>query len=234
MSELVGQLSSQMMSAGLGGAPKVAAAPPMVQQQLLFPYMSGLQFVAFLRRSGKWAAVDKAWRSPPVSSEQILHPEKYVAHELPVPVTPSAMAPLGDEIHRTVLGELLWRVLFETAVDNVEAERAAAGWGGDRAVAYAIGDGKPTVVILSTWDTEMDAKEAENALLQVAAKLSGTKPSPGPGSDTGQVRIDRAGDAFIVQRHDQTLLLVAGVKAELGGETTAAIWKNWKVGAAKP
>ncbi len=234
LGELVGQLSSQMMQVGLGAAPMVAAAPKMVQQALLFPYMSGLQFVAAIRRSGKWAAVDRVWRSPPVSTEQIFHPEKYLAHELPVAITTPKLAPLaalGSEIQRTVFGELTWRVLFGSAMSEADAERAAAGWGGDRVVAYAVGEAKPTVVILSTWDTETDAKEAEAACGKVVAHLAKSKPTMSPSPASVVQQVDRAGDAWRVERRGSAVLLLAGVKAELAEDTAEVVWRDWKISA---
>ena len=41
---------------------------------------------ATCRRSGGWDAVNEALQSPPPSTEQILHPEKYTAHEAPIEV----------------------------------------------------------------------------------------------------------------------------------------------------
>src|SRR5439155_857876 len=71
------------------------------------------------------------------------------------------------------LAELVWRIWFQTRLPQADAEKAAAGWGGDRIVAYADGDGLPALVILSAWDTEGDAREAADASRKVVAKLAG-------------------------------------------------------------
>src|SRR5918997_172532 len=75
----------------LGGALAGAFAgtnslPAFLEAQLVFPYLGGQQFVEALREraGGRWDLVDLAERSrPPESTEQILHPDKYVGAEAP-------------------------------------------------------------------------------------------------------------------------------------------------------
>ena len=71
----------------------------------------GRKFVEALYQRGGWAAVNKAYEDLPASTEQILHPEKYLAGEKPIEV---AAAPLSEVfggdwqiIADEVLGE--WR-----------------------------------------------------------------------------------------------------------------------------
>src|SRR5439155_9671268 len=110
--------------------------PRFLRESLTFPYFAGLRFVSVLKQKG-WAAVDAAFRNPPESSEQVLHPEKFLARERPVAIAAapvSALAP-AKEVRRDVFGEFEWRLLLASRVSDAEAERAAAGWGGDRMVA---------------------------------------------------------------------------------------------------
>jgi hypothetical protein len=64
--------------AGLGDV------PPYLEQELLFPYETGLQFVCDLFAEGGWDAVDAAYRDPPESTAQVLFPDRYLADEQPV------------------------------------------------------------------------------------------------------------------------------------------------------
>ena len=60
--------------------------PPFVEAQLLFPYLTGQRFVERLYATGNdsWSVVNTADRfRPPASTEQVLHPEKYLAVEQP-------------------------------------------------------------------------------------------------------------------------------------------------------
>ena len=110
-------------------------APPVLVRSLLAPYVDGLAFTNYLRRRGGFAAVDAAWRTPPVSTEQLLHPEKFLAREPPLPV-PLPMGPphateLQERFH-DVMGEQTLRLLFEEWLPARTAAEAAADWGGDR------------------------------------------------------------------------------------------------------
>jgi len=58
-----------------------AGVPPILTDELIFPYTSGLDFVLALNKSGGYDAINAAFKNPPSTSEQILHPEKYLAGE---------------------------------------------------------------------------------------------------------------------------------------------------------
>ena len=77
----------------------------MLTESLSAPYTDGFAFVQERRHLGGWAAVDAAFRDLPVSTEQILHPEKYDAHELPIPVAvpPMALAGAPTDVKATVM-----------------------------------------------------------------------------------------------------------------------------------
>src|SRR5215813_7173405 len=62
-------------------------APRALRETLLFPYQEGMGWTRALWKQGGWNEVSQAFTSLPQSTEQILHPEKYLAHEAPVKVT---------------------------------------------------------------------------------------------------------------------------------------------------
>ena len=62
-------------------------APRALRESLLFPYQDGQKWVNALYKRGGWNEVSQAFTTLPQSTEQILHPEKYFAHEAPVKVT---------------------------------------------------------------------------------------------------------------------------------------------------
>ncbi len=55
----------------------------LTRRRLAFPYEEGMLFVSDIYRAGGFPLVDKVYAAPPRSSAQILHPEKYLAGELP-------------------------------------------------------------------------------------------------------------------------------------------------------
>ena len=156
----------------------IADVPPVLTQLLLFPYADGRSFVSAVVRGGGNARVDAAFRAPPTTSEQVLHPESYAAGEGPkTVVTPPAD---GTAFDQGVLGEFLLRVLLGTALTDGVARAAAVGWGGDRYVAWDAG-GKTCLRIAWTMDTPQDQEELRDAITrwarrQPAASVTGTDP----------------------------------------------------------
>jgi hypothetical protein len=114
-------------------------APPVLVRSLLAPYVDGLAFTNYLRRRGGFAAVDAAWRAPPVSTEQLLHPEKFLAQELPLIVPPPSAPPHAPELQERfhdVMGEQTLRLLLEEWLPARTAAEAASDWGGDRLAVF--------------------------------------------------------------------------------------------------
>lgn len=116
------------------------SAPPVLVRSLLAPYVDGLTFANALRRRGGFASVDEAWRAPPASTEQLLHIEKYLAHEpplvVPLPPPPPHAPELADRFH-DVIGEQTLRILFEEWLPARTAATAASDWGGDRLAVFS-------------------------------------------------------------------------------------------------
>jgi hypothetical protein len=57
-----------------------------MRESLIFPYMQGMEWATQLYRQGGWTMVSNAFTRLPLSSEQILHPEKYFNYERPIKV----------------------------------------------------------------------------------------------------------------------------------------------------
>jgi hypothetical protein len=131
-----------------------------------FPYREGTRFVATLLEGGWWPAVNSAYLDPPASTEQILHPEKYVNTPRDEPRAvrlPDLGVDLGEDWQLTgqgVLGEMILRAhLDQYLPDTSEAQAAAAGWDGDLAVVWQDLDGRVIMVMRSVWDSFAEADE---------------------------------------------------------------------------
>ncbi len=127
-------------------------APAVVRNELLFAYLQGMRFVSAIRAEFGWAGVDALFRDPPDSSEQILHPERYVDRRdrpatLHLAEPPSGWKPVFSE----TLGMLTLRVLLEEQLGRWAA-RAAEGWEGDRYVVWETPEGV-ALGWLTVWDT---------------------------------------------------------------------------------
>lgn len=144
---------------GGSGLLDVPGAPPVVRDQLVQPYLAGLVFARAIWQRGGARAMREAWRRPPESSEQVLHPAKYFAGEKPRSVAPSVAAPReARALAEGVLGELFIRTLLEEG-----AEEAAAGWGGDGWRLWDAG-GRTAFAWRTEWDRPQDADEFHAAL----------------------------------------------------------------------
>lgn len=172
-------------------------APPIIRIPLVARYLDGLVFCASLHGLRGWNGVDGAHRRVPVSTEQVLHPERYAAEELPDPIAlpelPELLAAGLVQHEEDSLGELemgIWFGLGDPAVERDES--AAEGWGGDRLRVYTdpANGGATSVVWFTSWDDEGEAREAEAAARAVATALSASARQP--------AHVERRGRAVLV------------------------------------
>lgn len=153
---------------------QLAAAPAYFRETLLFPYQQGNEFVMALYTSGGYGAINKAFAKPPVSTEQILHPEKFTQREDPIAVKlPDLKLDGWKPVFANVLGEFGMRVLLEQNLTKFEASRAAMGWGGDRYEVFKDANGKLALLWVTVWDTDNDAQEFQEAFDAAAHKRTG-------------------------------------------------------------
>ncbi|MEM9194733.1 MAG: hypothetical protein AAGF12_36475 [Myxococcota bacterium] len=177
-----------------GDNAELQSAPAILRVTLLSSYVDGLVFCATIHGQGGWPSVDRAHRQRPVSTEQILHPEKFLQGELPDRVeVPENLVAGWNALESDRLGELEMRVYFGQLQNDVD-EPAAAGWNGDHLRAYEHPDGRVAVVWFSTWDNEAEASEAEI----VAKRIRQANSDP---------------ELQLVARRNRALLIVRGLGA---------------------
>jgi len=172
--------------------PRLDAAPAALRESLLFPYQTGAAFVNMLYQQGGYAAVDRAYRDPPVSTEQLLHPERYLRRDQPQPVTvPDLAGRLGPGWRPAATvewGEFDSRLVLEGELPTTTAELAASGWDGGRLRTFERG-GKTAMVIRTVWDTAQEAREYCDATGRWAGSRFGSAADPGRWSGLGQQTI---------------------------------------------
>jgi hypothetical protein len=137
--------------------------PALVRTSLAFQYDAGTSFAGWALAAGGWAAVDRAERDPPESTEQILHPARYFAtRERPVQIdlrgTDALTAAGWVVVLEDTVGELQIRVLAARTLPAERAKAVADGWGGDRLHALARGD-ELYLVWMTAWDSPAEAEE---------------------------------------------------------------------------
>jgi hypothetical protein len=144
----------------------IDSMPAILRDTLTYPYTTGLFFAQGEQTRGGWAAVDALYDRMPVSTEQILHPEKYEAGEAPVAVAmPCLETALGDGWTMALqdsFGELQTGIWLREGGAAAPLD-AAAGWGGDRLAVLNGPDEAWAVVLGTAWDSDADATEFETA-----------------------------------------------------------------------
>jgi hypothetical protein len=165
------------------GSREIADAPAWFRDTLVFSYFQGFAFCVSVRKAGGQKLLDYAYRSdPPRSSEQILHPDKWLGRRddpigIPWPDL-SAALPGWSQSAEAGLGELSMAILLRGKIrDRDRADAAAAGWGGDRLAVYEKA-GKRLLVWITEWDTEGDAKEFREAARSLGRGWSAEDAGP--------------------------------------------------------
>jgi hypothetical protein len=107
--------------------------PPALAAEFRFPYTSGTSFVRTLYRTGGWRLVNRAFRDPPTTTADILHPGRW----RPGRPEPRLRFDLGSALPRewrrigaADTGELDALVLVALGASGAQARQAAAGWDG--------------------------------------------------------------------------------------------------------
>jgi hypothetical protein len=215
MGQMVAFLGPLMPS--IGGSAALKKAPEVIKESMLFPYLQGLVFNLTLTNEKGWKGVDSAYRKPPLSTEQVLHPEKYAkALDTPRDFTFKDLpAPEGwTELGQDVVGELQASVLLRP----FDGRTAAAGWDGDRFAVFAHGDearAPLAFVWRSVWDTEADAIEFATAYASFQSRKLGpstpklTAPLPDLLGRSGP-----DGARFLVERRGSDVVIVEGFGPE--------------------
>lgn len=183
-------------------SPVYDSAPYFMQQDFLFPYTYGTDFVRQIHSQGGWEAVDAVYSDPPISTEQILHPERYpwdTPISLDHPDLESALGGVWQEIEYNVMGEWFTQLILSEHVGDDLSIVAAEGWGGDVYVAMANDDkGVGALFLMTLWDSARDAQEFAAAFLDYGDARFGRR-DVGSGiftweSSEGSVIFERVGN----------------------------------------
>ena len=152
--------------------------PDYVLVQYAFPFGSGPRFADALMSNGGAARVNAAFQAPPRTTEQIIHPDMFLAGEGPKPLADPAAD--GPVVRSGSLGQLMLSLMLAQVLDPGDAESAADAWGADRYVAWQNG-GQTCVRLAITMDTPEKAAEMGAALADWAQNTPGaTVAGQGP------------------------------------------------------
>lgn len=136
--EQIQQSQSQM--------PVFSSAPRVVKESMLFPYLAGADFMRWFDQT--YPDTVPFGARLPVSTEQIMHPERYRHGDEPVTLRFPSATWYDDD-----LGEFGSRMLLtQLSGSETLGSAGALGWGGDRYGIFAA-DSAKALVWWSVWDT---------------------------------------------------------------------------------
>ena len=192
---------------GLGDQPDMSGVPPFVQAMEIWPYTQGIAFVTRLALDGGTPAVDDAFRRPPATTEQVMHPERYpsdVPSAVDVPDLSGDLGPTWGDLDAMDVGEEWLDAMLRLRLDSTTADDAAAGW--DGGVYRAWSDGTDVVVVMDTaWDSAADATAFASAMDDWNARGHGAASVSTEGTHvrlvfaTSPAVLDRATSALAVR-----------------------------------
>jgi hypothetical protein len=160
VSDAVLKLMTGTMEGSASQYPVFSQAPPYIRDSLVFPYSEGMLFQnAIFKKKGR-EAFSEVFQDPPASTQQILHPDRYLSRIAPVIPNPP-MPPLPDEMRMLAdgsLGEFDFRVLLSQYTSKEEGDPEAAHLVGGAYTLYEYKHDKlPLLAFASTWDSEDSA-----------------------------------------------------------------------------
>lgn len=195
--------------------------PPLLIETFIFRYRDGARFVEVVRRRGGERAVDELFLRPPASSEQVLHPEKYFQGEAPrdASLTEAGFTRDGWRItSSTPIGEIGVRGLLMAGVSEQEAQRASAGWGGDRAYLFEKQGHAPLFAWKTDWDAPEDAEEFFRAYNELQRREGRVKvdQTSSPGGEA-QAIWRESGRVTLILLSEESVLILRGAEADAQG-----------------
>ena len=125
--------------------------------------------------------VSGIWENLPTTTEQVLHPDKYLAKEAAIPVViPSLGTALGEgwsKLAQHNLGEFtVQNLLLLGPLSRDRVWQAAAGWGGDAFAIYVNGDARLAHASIA-WDSVPEAREFWDAFVEsIGGRASAQQP----------------------------------------------------------
>jgi hypothetical protein len=209
--------------------PVLSSAPKVLRENLQFPYIYGAGFAQAVLKGLSWQGLDRAYEVLPASTEQIMHPERYLTRDNPVKIElPDLVATFGQgwkQSDADVHGEFGYQVILSEFIPKRTARLAATGWGGDH---YALYESKATgaaaLVEFTTWDSAGDAREFFDAYSERTEKrYKVNRPAdsnPGP-------RVYETTEGLVsIELRDNDVLIIEGAQA--GGQLARISTRAWQ------
>jgi len=211
-----------------------ARLPDFLRQQITLPYREGSQFALWALKAKGWPGVDALYANPPLSTTEILHPEKYyLKRQAPMQFFPAALlrAMKDGPAAEQSLGEYLIRGLLASANPLKQSNDSAARWRGDQLFAFADGDNFITVWF-SAWDSPADAAAFQAAFRAVLEKRPrirfDAKAALSASTLSGLTRDNRG---VWLQAIGPTVMFISGARSDRLSSFADTAWQDLEIEA---
>jgi len=130
----------------------LSKAPIYIRDELLFPYLAGTSFSQqFLRAHSGWSDLNILFANPPVSTQQILHPDLYLTGVKPANVTLpqwKGVVPADWKLlEENVMGEFGVEEILKQFLGQNRADALSPAWIGDRYATFEVEKTKQTPLV---------------------------------------------------------------------------------------
>jgi hypothetical protein len=203
--------------------------PEFLRRRLIFPYRHGSRFVYWAFKANGWRGVNGIYADPPLSTAEILHPEKYfVEREAPLRLFPPQLLRSFKQpaVIEQTFGEDAIAGLLTGARPAQGAEKIAAGWRGDQ-LFHFVETGRSVTAWLTAWRTDKDADEFLRAYWAVLQVRHGVRFEMADARAPALAESRERG--WLLQRIGDVVLLLSSSPSsnlpELGAET----WKDLEI-----
>lgn len=224
--EYIRRLSDKFASYGYGKTIK-SDIPSFWVKGTTFVYLHGASFVSQLYLTGGFASVNNAFRNKmPVSTEQIMHPIKYIKNDVPVSISiPDLLDNFSDsknnieKVYEDTLGEYNIFILIEKHLDFMGANYPniiAEGWDGDKLEFYMDSESDTYFLIwIISWDSEKDTKEFYDAYVSlVPAKTNNTVSLIEYNTNNTKWKTE-LDNIYTIEKIDNTVYIIENIKEEI-------------------
>lgn len=172
------------------------------EKLLIFPYVTGVEFSGRLFRQGGYALLDKAYQDSPLTTEEVMHPDKYFVdmgkRRSDFKEFPRQLDRQGKQLRTDSLGEFVIANYLAIWLESSKAREVARGWGGDRFYLSRVGQKRYNFFWKTAWDTPEDAQEFNEAMSMVLKKRFGSDLSETVTSQQIGFSVDHFNDQALV------------------------------------
>jgi hypothetical protein len=205
------QSVSSIMMQNIAGSMMTSSlqqAPSTLQTMMIFPYVSGLNFVHSLLKKGGYSEINSAYARTPHTTAEILHPDRYINGSLkfktPVEVTDQLAMKGEKELYSDSLGEFVTSTWLSSWIGPVQASQTASGWAGDKLWLFEGEGGRKLLRWSTVWGDEAAALKFYQAVKAAMTKRTGAEPIDSgdslswSGKEPTLISVSRSGDGVML------------------------------------